>query len=74
MNDLDNKNLEYLKRLLSRLKEEYKSMMGSGSPRGLDVLDNIRKTGEVRIEIEKIESPRAKSFGKKLLNKNSKTI
>ena len=74
MNDLDGKNLEYLKKMLARLKDEYETIVGSGNPRGKDVLDNIKKREEVKIEIKKIENPRAKSFGKKILSKNSKTI
>ena len=74
VNDLDSKNLEYLEKMLARLNDEYKTIMGSDNHRGNDVLDNIRKTEEVMIEINKIERPRATSFARKLLSKNSKTI
>ena len=74
MNDLDSQNLEYLNKMLATLNDEHETIMGSDNPRVKDILDNIMKMQEVMIEIKKIEKPRAKSFGKKILSKNSKTI
>jgi hypothetical protein len=74
MSDLDSKNLQHLTKMLTELNREFEAYRESGNPVSSDVLDNIRKTEEIIVEINKIERQRATSFGRKLLSENSKTI